>query len=87
MGGRSGISHQAATDPGRGITGRKIYLGNGSKLFKRTGPPLISGRNARPPGRGNGQFVEDAALPGGGPEIVADPISVNDSNIEILGMY
>ena len=40
MDARSGISSQAAANPGRGITEREIHLRNGSKLFKQTEPPL-----------------------------------------------
>ena len=45
---RSGISHHAATNPGRGITEREIHLRNGSKLFRQTKPPLLNHRGRLP---------------------------------------
>lgn len=44
---RSGISHPATANPGRGITELEIYLGNGLKMFKRTEPPLTPLANIR----------------------------------------
>jgi hypothetical protein len=43
---RSGISQPVVTNPGGGITERKIHLRNGSKLFRRIQPPLSA--NGKP---------------------------------------
>jgi len=39
---RSGISYQAATNPGRGVAEQEIHLRNGSKLFKQAEPSLLA---------------------------------------------
>ena len=45
---RPGISQPATADPACGITERENRLGNGSKLFRRTEPPLTIGAPSSP---------------------------------------